>query len=57
MTKCERERNPGLNSIKIVGPTTVLLTFEDGSAKSSMNRRRAQRPRKDIKTDEVSQVM
>ena len=57
MTKRERERNPGLYSIKTVGPTTVLLTFEDGSAKSSVNRGRAQTPRKDIKTDEVSQVM
>ena len=57
MTKWERERNPGLYSIKTVGPTTVLLTFEDGGAKSSMIRRRAQRHRKDIKIDEVSQVL
>ena len=57
MTESERERSPGLYSRKTEGPTTMLLSFEGGDAKGSIIGRRAQRPRRNIDLDMVSQVL
>ena len=53
----KRERIPDLYSRKTEGPTTMLLSFEGGDAKGSIIGRRAQRPRKNIDLDKVSQVL
>ena len=56
MTESKRERIPGLYSRKAEGPTTMLFAFEGGDAKGSIIGRRAQRPRRNIDLDKVSQV-
>ncbi|WP_419628872.1 hypothetical protein, partial [Thiolapillus sp.] len=57
MTERKRERIPGLYSRKTEGPTTMLFSFEGGDAKGSIIGRRAQRPRRNIDLDKVSQVL
>ena len=58
MTESKRERIPGLYSRKTEGPiATMLFSFEGGDAKGSIIGRRAQRPRRDIDLDKVSQVL
>ena len=57
MTESKRERIPGLHSRKREGPTSLLFCFEGGDAKGSIVGRRAQRPRRDIDLDKVSQVL
>ena len=57
MTESKRERIPGLYSRKTEGPiATMLFSFEGGDAKGSIIGRRAQRPRRNIDLDKVSQV-
>ena len=53
----EGERISGLYSRKTEGPTTMLFSLEGGDAKGSIIGRRAQRPRKNIDLDKVSQVL
>ena len=57
MADSKRERIPGLYSRKTEGPTTMLFSFEGADAKSSIIGRRAQRPRRNIDLDKVSQVL
>ena len=57
MTESERERIPGLYSRKTEGPTTMLFSFKGGDTKGSIIGRRAQRPRRNIDLDKVSQVL
>ena len=57
MTESKTKRIAGLYSRKTEGPTTMLLSFEGGDAKGSTIGRRAQRPRKNIDLDKVSQVL
>ena len=57
MTESKTKRIAGLYSRKTEGPTTMLLSFEGGDAKGSIIGRRAQRPRRDIDLDKVSQVL
>ena len=57
MTESKRERIPGLYSRKTEGPITMLFSFEGGDAKGSIIGRRAQRPRRNIDLDKVSQVL
>ena len=53
----KRERIPDLYSRKTEGLTTMLFSFEGGDAKCSITGRRAQRPRRNIDLDKVSQVL
>ena len=53
----ERARILGSYSRESKGPTTMLFSFEGGDAKSSTIRRRAQRLRREINLDKVSQVL
>ena len=57
MAESERERIPDLGSREAKGTTTMLFSFEEGDAKSSIIRRRAQRPRRDEYLDKFSQVL
>ena len=57
MTKIKRERIPGLYGRKTETMTTAQISFEGGDAKSPVIRRRAQRPRRGVNLDEVSQVL
>ena len=54
----ESERTiPDLDSREAKGTTTMLFSFEEGNAKGSVIRRRAQRPRRDVDLDKFSQVL
>ena len=53
----ERMRIPVLDSREAKGTTTMLFSFEEGDAKNSIIRRRAQRSRRDIDLDKFSQVL
>ena len=53
----ERKRIPDLDSREAKGMTTMLFSFEEGDAKDSIIRRRAQRPRRDIDLGRSSQVL
>ena len=57
MTNSERERILALYSREREGPTSMLFSSERGNGKSSLIRRRAQRPRRDISLEEVSKVL
>ena len=57
MTESERKRIPDLCSREAKGTISMLFSLEDGDAKSSIVRRRAQRPRRDIDLDKFSQVL
>ena len=57
MTESKWERFPGLYSRETEGPTTMLFSFDSWDAKSSIIGGRAQRPRRDIDLDKVSQVL
>ena len=57
MTGSKREGIRGLYSRKTEGPTTMLFSFKGGDAKGSIIRRIAQRPRRNIDLDKVSQVL
>ena len=57
MMDSKRERIPDLYSRKTEGLTTMLFSFEGGDAKCSITGRRAQRPRRNIDLDKVSQVL
>ena len=57
VTESERKRIPDLDSREAKGTTTMLFSFEEGDAKSSIIRRRAQRPRRDTDLDKFSQVL
>ena len=46
-----------MDSREAKGKTTMLLSFEEGDAKDSIIRRRAQKPRRDIDLDRFSQVL
>ena len=53
----ERKRFPDLCSREAEGVTTMLFSFEGGDAKSSLIRRRTQKPRRDKDLDRFSQVL
>ena len=57
VTENERKRIPDLCSREAKGRTTMLFSFVGGDAKSSIIRRRAQRPRRDTDLDKLSQVL
>ena len=57
MTESERKRIPDLDSREAKGTTTMLFSFEEGDAKGSVVRRRAQRPRRNVDLDKFSQVL
>ena len=57
MTESERTRIPDLGSREAKGTTTMLFCFEEGDAKGTIIRRRAQRPRRDVDLDKFSQVL
>ena len=57
VAESERERIPDLGSREAKGTTTMLFSFEGGDAKSSIFRRRVQRPRRDVYLDKFSQVL
>ena len=57
MTESERKRIPDLDSRDAKGTTTMLFSVEEGDAKGSIIRRRAQRPRRDVELDKFSQVL
>ena len=57
VTESERKRIPDLDSREAKGMTTMLFSFEEGNAKGSTIRRRAQRPRRDVDVDKFSQVL
>ena len=57
VTESERKRIPDLDSREGKGTTTMLFSFEEGNAKGSIIRRRAQRPRRDVDLDKFSQVL
>ena len=56
MTESERTI-PDLDSREAKGTTTMLFSFEEGDAKGSIIRRRAQRPRRDVDLNKFSQVL
>ena len=56
MTGSERKRIPDLDSREAKGTTAMLFSFEEGDAKGSVIRRRAQRPRRDVDLDKFSQA-
>ena len=57
VSESERKRIPDLDSREGKGTTTMLFSFEEGNAKGSIIRRRAQRPRRDVDLDKFSQVL
>ena len=57
VSESERKRIPDLDSREAKGTTIMLLSFEEGNAKGSIIRRRAQRPRRDVDLDKFSQVL
>ena len=57
VTESERMRIPDLDSRKAKGTTTMLFSVEEGDARGSIIRRRAQRPRRDVDLDKFSQVL
>ena len=57
MTESKRERIPGLYSRKTESPTSILFSFKGGDAKGFIIGGRAQRPRRNIDLDKVSQVL
>ena len=57
VTESERKRIPDLCCREAKGTTTIPFSFEGGDARYSITRRRAQRPRRDIDLDKVSQVL
>ena len=57
VTERERKRIPDLGSRETKGTTTMLFSFQEGDAKDSVVRRRAQRPRRDIDLGKCSQVL
>ena len=57
MTESERKTIPDLCSREAKGTISMLFSLEDGDAKSSIVRRRAQRPRRDLDLDKFSQVL
>ena len=57
MSESERKRIPDVDSREAKGTTTMLFSFEEGNAKGSIIRRRAQRPRRDVDLDMFSQVL
>ena len=57
MTESKRERIPDPDSREAKGTTTILFSVEEGDAKDSIIRRRAQRLRRDIDLDKFSQVL
>ena len=48
MTESKRKRIPDLGSREAKGTTTMLFSFEEGDAKDSIIRRRAQGPRRKV---------
>ena len=57
VTESERKTIPDLCSREAKGTISMLFSLEDGDAKSSIVRRRAQRPRRDLDLDKFSQVL
>ena len=57
VTESERKRSPDLGSREAKGRTIMLFSFKSGDAKSSIIRRRVQRPRRDVYLDKFSQVL
>ena len=57
MTESERKRIPDLDSREAKSTTSMLFSFEEGDAKGSIIRRRAQRPRRDVDLNKFSQVL
>ena len=57
VTESERKRIPDLDSREAKGTTTMLFSFEEGDAKDSIIRRRAQGPRRNVDLDKFSQVL
>ena len=57
VAEMERKITPDLCSREAEGTTTMLFSFKGGDAKSSIIRRRAQRPRRDEYLDKFSQVL
>ena len=57
VSESERKRIPDLESREAKDTTTMLFSFEEGNAKGSIIRRRAQRPRRDVDLDKFSQVL
>ena len=53
----ERKIIPGLDSRETKGTTTMLFSIEEGDATCSVIRRRAQRHRRDVDLDKLSQVL
>ena len=53
----EGERISGLYSRKTEGPTTMLFSLEGGDAKGSITGRGALRPRRNMNSDKVSQLL
>ena len=51
MMESERKRIPDLDSREAKGTATMMFSFEEGDAKGSIIRRRAQRPRRDVDLD------
>ena len=51
VTERKRKRIPDVESKEAKGTTTMLFSFEQGDAKYSIIRRRAQRPRRDVDVD------
>ena len=51
------KRIPDLCGREAKGTTTVTISVEIGDARCSIIRRRAQRPRRDIDLDKISQVL
>ena len=51
VTERKRKRIPDVESKEAKGTTTMLFSFEQGDAKDSIIRRRAQRPRRDVDVD------
>ena len=57
VTKNEGKRTADLCSREAEGTTTMLFSFKGGDARSSIIRRRAQRPRRDEYLDKFNQVL
>ena len=57
MTGSETEKIAGLYRSETESPTTMLFSFEGEKTRNSAIGGRAQRPRRDIDLDKVSQVL
>ena len=56
VTESERKKIPDFDSREANGTTTMVFSFEKGEAKYVIIRRRAQRPRRDIKLSVLRQI-